>query len=172
MSIRLQKITNANVYEGNNSFVGKISEMELPALEQEMTEQNLLGLYGQLELPSGLQAMEASMTFNSIYDDMLDAFMNPTRSRLLHLRTSRETWTEEGLTEQIPVVVFFIGSCKNLPLGGFTPRENTELELELNVTFLKVLVDGVERLEVDVMNNVYKVNGQDILQQFRANLGV
>lgn len=171
MGIRLQKITNANIYEGNNSLIGKVSELTLPQLEQEMTEQNLLGLYGQLELPSGLQSMEASMTFNSMYDEILDSFANPTRTRLLHVRTSRETWTANGLEEEVPVVIFLQASCKNYPLGGFSPRENVELELNLNVTFLKVLINGVERLEVDVMNNIYKVNGEDILSRFRSNLG-
>lgn len=171
MGITLQKITNANVYIGNNSLIGKVAEMQLPALEQEMTEQNLLGLYSQLELPSGLQALEATMTVNSMYDEIIDAFANPTQSRLLQLRTSRETWTEEGLSEEVPVVVFLRASCKNFPLGGFTPRDNVELELQHNVTFLKVLVDGEERLEVDAINNVYKVNGEDILQNFRSNLG-
>jgi len=32
-------------------------------------------------------------------------------------------------------------------------------------------IDGVEVFEVDVMNNIYKVDGVDIMQQYRANIG-
>lgn len=40
------------------------------------------------------------------------------------------------------------------------------------MVYFKLVVDGEEVLEIDPMNYIYKVNGQNLLEQTRANLGM
>ena len=41
----------------------------------------------------------------------------------------------------------------------------------MSVTYAKLIVDGVEIFEIDVLENIYKVNVVDMLSQFKKNTG-
>lgn len=171
MGLETNKVTNANVYDGAKSLLGKINEFELPNLEYMHGEHNALGMVGIIETFSGVAAMEATARVNSIYPEIIDAFSNPTVTKKLQLRTSLEVWTSNGREEEQPVIVFLSVRPANFPLGNFTPKENVELEYNLKVTSVKLVVNGVEKFEFDAENNILKVNGEDILANYRQNIG-
>jgi hypothetical protein len=56
-------------------------------------------------------------------------------------------------------------------LGNYKQNDNVELESELAVTYIKLEIDGVEKLEADAMANIFKVNGQDQFANYRNNIG-
>ena len=60
--IEVNRVTNANVYLNGNSLLGRAREIELPEVTHQMAEHEGMGLYGSPEFPSGLEAMEASIT--------------------------------------------------------------------------------------------------------------
>ena len=50
-------------------------------------------------------------------------------------------------------------------------NDNVEMEAELNVTYLRVVIGADEILEVDTLNNIHKVGGEDILSDTNRNQG-
>ncbi len=169
--IAVKRITNANCYLNGNSLLGKVEETKLPEVATTMVEHKALGLVGKIELPSGIDKMEMSMKFNSFYEDALLKAGNPFAPVDLQVRCSRETYTGQGRTAQEPVVTFLKGSFKNYPLGGFKQHENVEAEFKLNITYVKQVIAGKDILEIDVLNNIYKVGGVEILADYRSNIG-
>nr|WP_250645645.1 phage major tail tube protein [Mannheimia haemolytica] len=54
---------------------------------------------------------------------------------------------------------------------GIKTKENAEFADTLNVHSIKQTVAGRELLFIDVLANIYRVNGVDVLQKFRTNIG-
>lgn len=171
MSVEIKQITNANVYVDGRSFLGKTEEIKLPEVVTTMVEHKALGMVGKIELPSGIDKMESAQKWNSLYPEVLLKAANPFQSVQLQCRSSQETYTGQGRTAQVPVVVFMTGTFKKFPTGNFKQHDNVEAETTMNVTYLRVVVDGKEILEVDVLANIYKVDGVDLLADYRKNIG-
>jgi P2 family phage contractile tail tube protein len=171
MAIEIKQITNANVYIDGNSFLGKTEEIKLPDVTTTMVEHKALGLMGKFEIPSGLDKLEATIKWNSLYADVLKKAANPSKAVQLQCRASQETYTGGGRTEEVPVVAFIAGTFKKFPMGGFKQHENVEAETAISVTYLRLNVAGVDILEIDVLANIYKVDGEDLMADYRSNIG-
>jgi len=172
MSIQVNRLTNANVYIDGNSFLGKAEEINLPVIKHMMADHKALGMVGQVEFFAGIEKMEAKIKWNSLYADVMKKNGNPVRPVSLMVKTSVETYTSAGRTAQVPGTFYVTGSFKDFPMGNFKQHENVELETNLSVTYCKLEIDGSVILEIDVLANIYKVDGVDILAQYRANLGI
>lgn len=171
MSLEIKQITNANVYIDGRSFLGKTEEIKLPEVVTTMVEHKALGLFGKIELPSGIDKMESTQKWNSLYPDVLLKAANPFQAVQLQCRASQETYIGAGRSAQVPVVVFMTGTFKKFPMGSYKQHDNVEAETVLNVTYLRLVIDGKEIIEVDVLSNIYKVDGQDLLAEYRKNIG-
>lgn len=172
MAIAIKKLTNANVYLAGNSLLGKAEEIMLPDLSGKMTEHKALGMVGTTEFWSGLEKMEAKIKWNSMYDDVMRKAANPTKSYQLQVRASLNNYDSTGLTAEQPVVCFLTGTFKKHPGGNFKQHDNVELENTLNVTYMKLEINGSKIYEVDVLANIFIVDGVDLLAQYRSNLGI
>jgi len=171
VSVQVKRITNANVYMDGNSFLGKAAEVKAPEVVATLTEHAALGMAGKLELPSGIDTMEASILWNSLYEDVLLKAGNPFQAVQLQVRSSQETYAGTGRTKEVPVVLFMTGQFKKMPLGGFKQHDNVQIETALVITYCRLNIDGNDIVEVDVLANIWKVGGVDILANFRSNIG-
>lgn len=169
--VNVNRVTNANVYINGNSFLGKAEEIDLPKITAKMAEHKALGMAGSIELPAGFDKMEARIKWNSFYQDAMVLMANPYEVVSLQCRSSLETYTAAARTSEVPVVVFLKGQFKSVPTGNFKMHDNVEMESNLAVTYVKVEIDGQAVVEFDAIANMYKVNGQDILSQYRSNIG-
>jgi len=169
--VRVNRMTNANVYMDGASFLGRASEVELPKITQKMAEHVALGMIGSFELPSGIEKMEGKINWNSFYNEAIIKMGNPGAAINFQVRGNLETWNSTGKTGEVPAVVFMTGTFKELPLGNFKQHENVELESMINVTSVRMEIDGSELIYIDVFSNTYKVNGIDIASTYRENIG-
>ena len=90
---------------------------------------------------------------------------------MIQVRASLETYNGMGRISEAPATAFLIGTFKEFPLGTLKPHENAEYETTMSVTYAKLIVDGIEIFEIDVLENIYKVNVIDMLSQFKKNTG-
>lgn len=171
-AIKTNSLTNANIYVGRNSFLGRASQLQLPNLEFSMTEQNLIGMIGSIETFSGINAMEVSITWNAYYPDVMKEFGNPFKAVNMQARASLETYEGGSIVEELPAVVFLTVAPKSFPLGTFQQQENVQIEQTLRCTAVKLEINREPIFEFDALANILKLNGQDLRAQYRANLGI
>jgi hypothetical protein len=169
--IEVKRITNANVYVDGNSLLGKVDECKLPDVQITMSEHKALGMQGKLEFPSGIDKLEATFKWNSLYSDILLKVANPFTAVEVQLRGSLETYSNSGRIAQVPVVAYLTGVFKKFPLGGFKQHDNVEAETTMSVTYCKLEIDGQAILEVDALANIYKAGGVDLLETYKTNIG-
>lgn len=169
---KINKLTNANLYLNGNSLLGRVAEFDIPMPTYKQAEHVSLGMFGSSQFPAGMEQLEARLKWTSFYQDGNAQLMNPFTSANLQLRGNLETYESAGRTAQVPYTCFMIGNPKDVDLGKFKAHENAEFEVNLAITYIKLEVEGVAVFEVDVLANVFKINGIDALATYRANLGV
>jgi len=172
VAANISKVLNANWYlDGTNDQIGRTSEIEMPSLAWKMIDHTALGMIGTVELPTGLDKLTMKLKWAGFYSDVMALIANPFKSHRFHVRASVQSFGPEGKTSDTPLVMLVTGSSKQMQLGTLKPMESTDVEDELAVTYLKLTVGGKDILELDVWTNTFKVDGKDVLAQFRANQG-
>ena len=172
MNNLINKVTNANIYLDGISYMGRAEEVTLPDVQPKMVDHKALGLIGELELPGGLQKMSMKIKWNAIYPDVMKKTHDVFTAIRLMVRTSIDTFEGGSRTNQAPCVIYATVTPKKAGGLNFKPSDNVEREDEFNVTAYKMEVDGEEIVDIDIMANVWRVNGEDQLATYRANLGV
>lgn len=172
----ISKLYNANCYivsaGGMKNLVGRAAEVTLPEIVTEVEAHKALGMIGTVELPTGLAPMTARIKYAGYYPDAIAQGANPFAAHTLLIQGSLETFGGDGLATEVPVKVALRARFKKTPLGAIVSQASTELEQELSVTYAKLTVGGIDRVEVDVIDNVWTVDGVDIREQYRKNLGL
>lgn len=171
MGVKINQIVNANIYVGGNNLLGKASEVDAPEINTVMNEYKVLGLFGKFELPTGFDKMELRIKWNAFYQDVAAVMLNPFASVSIMIRANMETWEGGDRSSQVPVVIYATCQSKGFPLGKFKQQENVDIESKLSVSHCKLEIDGVEIVEFDAMNNIFKVQGVDQLAVYRGNVG-
>lgn len=172
MNNLVNKVTNANIYLDGTSFMGRAEEITLPDISPKMADHKALGMVGEFELPSGLQKMSAKIKWNAIYPDVLKKTYNSFTACRLMVRASVETWEGGTRSAQRPCVIYLTGTWRKSGGLVFKPQDNVESENELNITAYKMEIDGEEIVDIDVLSNIWRVNGEDQLAVYRSNLGL
>lgn len=169
--IQLNRITNANVYVNGNCKLGQVDEIKLSDITTLMTEHKALGMVGKIELPSGFDKMEGEIKWNSFYEDTWREMIDPFDTVPLMVRSNVETYDSQGRKKQVPLVTHLSVMFKKNSLGTFKQNDNAEFTSSFTCYFIKQQIDGKDVIELDVLANIYKVNGVDKLELYRQNIG-
>lgn len=169
--IQVNRLTNANIYLDGANLLGRAEEVKLPEVTAKMAEHKGLGLVGMAEFPSGIDKLEATIKWASLYPEVMRKAGNPFRAVQLQVRASLDEYASQGRIGETPVICHLTGTFKKFPMGSFKQHENAEYETTLSITYVKLIVGVDEILELDVLANIYKVGGEDILATYRRNIG-
>ena len=169
--IKINKLTNANVYLNGVNLLGRAEEVQLPQIKHKMAEHKALGMIGSAEFFSGIDKLECKIKWNALYPEVLLTAASPFTAAMLQVRANLETYNGMGKIEEVPATAFIIGTFKEFPLGTIKPHDNAEYETTMSVTYAKLVVDSIDIFEIDVLENIYKVNAVDTLKNFRKNIG-
>ncbi len=170
--MQIQKLLNANVYDGTQSWLGRAESVTLPEISVETDAHKALGMIGTIEVPTGLAAMTVKVKWNGVYPDAIKRGMNPFVGFKLQVRGSVEVYDADGLAEEKPLTVHLTVKSKKHALGDIAAQSANAQEQELSCTYIKVILAGEELVEIDVVENVWKVGGVDVRAQYRTNLGL
>ena len=162
-------INNYNVYL-TSKLVGVSGELELPELEQ-MTEtiEQAAGVGGEIEVPATGHFNSSKMTipFAILHEDLLK-FAHTGKVLDITLRAAEQfTDRTTGATANKGVVISIRGKCTKIAPGTMKRGGKGEAELEVEWTYIKIAIDGTDRLMIDKLNFKYEVNGVDILAGIR-----
>jgi len=168
--IDVSRITNANIYIDGFSLLGRAEEVELAFPKAKMVDHKGLGMFGTGEFPAGIDKLEAKVKWISVYGEVLSA-MSIFRSHQFQIRASREQYTSQGRTAELPFIGLMTAQFKDGGPLNFKQHEQVDFPSTLVVYHCEYYVAGVQYLLYDLMANMYVVNGVDQLAQFRANIG-
>jgi len=126
---------------------------------------------GVAEFWSGIDKMEAKIKWASIYGDTWMQIGSPFTTHRFQVMGSLESYTSNGRAAELPLVYLFTGAVRDSGSPVFKKHENVDVTSEISVYKSELLIAGVQVFMVDILANMYVVGGQDLLANFRANLG-
>ena len=169
--IDVDRITNANIYMDGTSLLGRAEEVELAFPKAKMVDHKGLGMFGTAEFPAGIDKLEAKVKWISVYEQVMlgiSIFQSPQ----FQVRASKEKYTSQGRTSEIPFIGLMTAQFKDGGPVNFKQHEQVDFPTTLVVYHCEYYLGGVQYLLYDVMSNIYVINGVDQLATFRANIGI
>jgi hypothetical protein len=165
----LNSIFNANAYRDGNTLIGKIEQIDLPNIKFKTEDIAALGLFSSIEIPTGLEKMEAKIKWNAIYDTDWKA-ASPVSKSTIVVKANMTKHGADGRTQQVQVTATVRGIYKELPSGNLKSNSKFDgAEHLMTVNYYKLEVAGAKIYEVDIFNNILFVGSEDILESFRSN---
>lgn len=171
-AITIAKVQDANVYVNGTSTHGQAQEVSLPEVQFNKGEYKALGLIGVASFFNGVDKMEATIKWNYPDNEVQIACANPRKSVDLMVRSNKMIFVNGDLDSEVPVVVYLKGTSNNHGTGSYKAKEDTDISTKLDITYMKQVVNGQEILEIDVLNNILRINGEDQLADYKKNLGI
>lgn len=166
------RTVNYMVYDDGSTLLGTAS-VDLPEIQYMTDTLSGAGIAGEIETPvlGHVQSMSVTFKWNTILSNAVGQLAN--KGHTLTLRSSQEQLdTAQGLHTTIPVKIVVKTLPKSMSFGSFEPGAKTDSETELEITYIKIEIDNKETLEIDKLNFIFKVLGDDALSGVRSDLGL
>lgn len=167
------KLINAKIYfEGKSELVGT-ADAELPSLEYIMESISGLGLAGELETPvmGHFKSLPFKFKWNTINESALTLLKTKTHHLDLHGSIQRlDAATGELTSYGVKVVLRALP--KKVGLGKVEPAKKMDPETELECSYIKLWMGGEAMLEIDKLNFICNIMGEDMLSSVRRDLGM
>lgn len=148
---------------------GMIEKLELPELKWKTEEYNGGGQIGTREIALLLEKLEMKFSSNS-YD-------RPILSRALQAPGQDEQWKVMGSLivpgeDEKPFKALVTGSLMEVKRGELQPGKKADSDFVIkDIIYYQEFLDGTELYEIDLLNQVLRVDGVDQMATRRRNLG-
>lgn len=174
MNLQELALINFEGYDSDsNRFLG-LTSCDLPDIEYETTDINGSGISGTLSFPIKGNFSNFTSTFH--FRTLTAAgckILSQNRGHHLSLRGAKEIYDAgAGERKVVPVRVDMRCHGTKLTAGKLEAGATMDTELEVMLDALKITIDGKTVLEIDKFNYVYSVDGEDMLSDVSAALGL
>ncbi|MES2231805.1 MAG: phage major tail tube protein [Pseudomonadota bacterium] len=164
-----EMLTNCVMFLDGVSFSGDVPSMTLPKLATKSEEYRGGGMSGPVDLPTGLEKLEAAWTTNGVRKESLKFFglADQTACNAVFRGSFKG---QKGTVKAVTVTLR--GSLKEVDMGDWRPGDKAEVKHAMAVTYYKLEIDGRVMYEIDFANMVQVINGVDQLAAERSALGL
>ena len=163
-------INDFNLYLSGGKLGGTTGEVSLPDFEPITSTTSGTGILGEYEaiVLGHFGSMEQEIPFRCINEDYFK-MVSPSKSVELTLRGAIQQSERDTLNEgEVGMRVVFRGRCKKISIGTVKQREQMGSMVSLELTYILIEMDGKERICLDKINTIYRINGVDQLAKIRA----
>ncbi len=167
-----EKLNNFKVYRESAELLG-LADVELPSLEYMTETITGAGIAGEIESPTvgHYKSMTLKLKWRT-FSVPAAALAGPALQQL-DLRGSAQLLdVASGKFIQQAIKVFVRTAPKKGSLGKFEAGKPMDSETELEVVYLKVWIGEDEVIEIDKLGMICRIQGEDLLADVRANLGM
>lgn len=168
-----RKLKYLNLFNDGLSYMGVVSSVTLPKLTRKLENYRGGGMNGAAPVDMGLDddALSVEWTIGGFPDDQLWAQYAAASAASVPLRFCG-SYQRDDTGDMVAAEIVLRGRHKEFDFGDQKQGEDTETKISTQCTYFKLTVDGKERIEVDTVNMVERVNGVDMLAQHRRNIGL
>ncbi len=165
-------LSQAHLYIGTSMF-GKVSEFKFPDVTNVVTEIKPIDSIGKYSLPVGIQLEDASLKFIGFNAKAFEELSDLTSEHLITVRGNLKEFNGVTLKDEQAIKGTIRCITKKITsLGTIKGQENAEFVVELIPHAIKLEHKGKVLTEIDIPNNIYTNNSEDMLSKMRSNLGL
>lgn len=163
-----KRLFNFTAFVDGRGYAGRVTEVTPPKLALKMTEFRAGGMDAAVELETGMEKLEASLSFAEFDQEIFRQF-GLLDGNVVQL-TLRGAMVDDDTTEEI--VIQLRGKYKELDSGSWKGGDESSLKATVACRYYKLTIGGNELIEIDVENMVRKIDGKDQLAEQRKALGL
>ena len=166
-----ESVHSANVYTHGVRLLGTTGEVTLPSLEALSETIAGFGILGEYESPTPghFGSLEQELEFRTFDEGLFEVIRNEDQDGVdLTLRAAQMSRKSTGAIGLTGLKVIVRGMLKMFGDGTVKQTSPIGTKIKLELLYYKLVVDGKERIELDKLNGVYKVNGVDRLARVRS----
>ena len=166
-----QLLKDAQVFVDGRGYAGRCQKFKLPKLSRKMEEIMAGGMAGSIDADMGLEKLECSFDMYEWSSDII-ALWGEVNAAGTGVRIMCALERDDGSEEVTPVQVELRGRLKMVEQGDIEHGKVTPMSCEMSLTYYRYTHNGTDLIEIDMVNMVEKVNGQDRLQARRDAIGL
>ncbi|WP_313473942.1 phage major tail tube protein [Stutzerimonas kunmingensis] len=167
-----KKLKNANLFNDGNSYMGVSKSVTLPTLTRKLEGFRGAGMDGQVKVDLGMgdDGIQIEWTLGGWDLTAVRQYGITNASGVLLRWAGAVQRDDTGEVSAVEVVVR--GRHEEIDFGDAEPGEDTEHSITTTCTYYKLIIDGNVEIEIDLLNFVFIVNGEDRLAEQRAAIGI
>lgn len=165
-----RKLKNFNLFVDGESFMGVASEVELPKLTRKMEEFRGGGMNGPVDTDMGMEKLEIGWTCGGMVRQVFNQF-GLARADGVLLRFAG-AYQRDDTGEVMAVEVVVRGRHNEIDPGTGKAGDDTTLKVTSTLSYYKLVMDGEVVIEIDLLNMIESVGGEDRLAQQRTAIGL
>lgn len=173
MPRRSEQTVAYRVYHQGKDLLG-IASIEMPNVQYMNETLSGSGIAGEIDNPTiGItQSLTCKLTFTAVNQEVfyiLDWSKTALYECYLALQTSDDA---TSIRDSIPERINMLGRTKTFNFGSREQGKKHGNEVELELTRFEAYLENQEKLLIDKLNFIHRVNGTDLLQKVRAQTGL
>lgn len=162
-------LANLNAFVAGKGYLGRVTEFTPPKLAPIVRDYKAGGMGAEVAIPMGaVEKLECSFTLTGHDPDIFRQFA-VVPGRLVQLRFTGALVDYDGTTRPIEITMRAVLSFEP---DAWKPNEASDLKVSAMCHYYKLDVEGRTLHEIDPVNMVAIIDGQDQLQAMRQALGV
>ena len=165
-----RKLKNMNLFNDGVSFVGVATEVVLPTLTRKLEEYRGAGMNGPVDVDLGMEKLTVEHTYGGIVRELFTQF-GITRADGVLLRFAG-AYQRDDTGEVDAVEVVMRGRHSEIDPGTSRSGEDTEFKATSTLSYYKLSIHGEVLVEIDMLNMVENIGGEDRLADQRAAIGL
>ena len=163
-------IHSFNVYDGDGDvLIGITDEMTMADLTNKVATVTGAGIAGSYEVPviGQFDSITQDIPFRILYKPVFE-LTNPMKVVTLNIRGAIQvTDKSTGVSDFAGFRYVVKGRNKSTSPGSLKPGDVMGSKVSIEATYILFEIDGVKLFELDKLNNVYRVNGADLMDKVR-----
>lgn len=159
-----------NVFVDGVSFMGVATEVALPKLARKMEAYRGAGMNGEVDIDLGVEKLEIEHTYGGLIREAFQGFgISKIDGMLLRFAGA---YQRDDTAEVDSIEVTVRGRHQEIDSGTAKAGDKNEFKVKSSLTYYKLTINGQDIVEIDLVNMVEVVNGEDRLAAQRRAIGL
>ena len=163
-------LKNFALFVDGISYVGEVPEVKLPTLKRKMDDYRSGGMNGPVKTDLGMDGMELEWTAAGYIREAYEQWGAAKHDAVL-LRFAGALQADDSEEVQ-SLEVTVRGRHEEIDPGSAKPGDATQFKVKTALSYYKLAIDGATVIEIDFVNMIEIVGGEDRLAGVRSALGI
>lgn len=168
-NVIVEAVNNFNLYENGSRLIGITSEVnltELNSITQEVSGTGVLGTYNAAII-GFFEHLSQEIPFRMFGKSVMSLYKQGDPVDLTLRAAKQSTVKATGALDVSGLRLVFRGKAETLAIGTIGQGRQTDSSVTVGLTYILIEDSGEKLLELDKLNEVFIVNGEDQLAKIK-----
>ncbi|MEX9781093.1 phage major tail tube protein [Providencia manganoxydans] len=165
-----KKLFLFDLYINGQTYLGQVEELTPPKLSLKTEDYQGGGMFGSVAVLMGLDAgaLDMDVTFGGLVEGVIKMYGKGIDGAQLRYAGS---YYDDSTQQTVACEIQTRGRITEMDWGSSKQGDNTQHKYPVKNTYYKLTINNETLIEIDLINLKWVVDGVDLLEEHRANIG-